>query len=379
MRQRLTDPHNDAETYRLKKLGVRTQADRDADDRLRDRAARATIDEIWDVLGPINQSDPIQTMIDKQTALGGGIVQIPPGTFDVSGLLIDSNIWLRGSGVDATVLRSTANYPVILTRTFATHTGTNDTNSEVNFKISDLTINGMKGTYSGTNGYGIRIHGANFALERLRIYDCNADGIDTEWSSSAAPPTTTGMKHSMEARLIDVEVHECTLNGITWNGPHDAMWWGVIVWTNGAKAVYVPAKGNSLKAVSCHTWGSSHTYGWYIEGGGTQLVDCVGEGSSTAQVLINCNDCMVIGGKYFAAGASVPVGIHLNTAAGYMIETKILDCTSGALKYTADIGLGWIEALVYQTSAAAENGTPHASNHRIIKVHGGGTGSVNIF
>lgn len=327
--------------------------------------------------GVTDDTTEIQAAMTAAGTAGGGIVFLPPGTYLCSGLLIDSNVWLHGAGVDATELRSTANYPVILTRTFATNSGTNNTDSEVNFKISDLTINGMKGTYAGSNGYGIRVHGANFSLERIRVYDCNEVGIASEWSSSSNVPTTTGMQHSMEARLVDVEVHECDAIGIYWNGPHDSMWTNCITWGNSGVGFQIDTKGNSLTAQGCHSWGNSQTYAWYIQGANCELNACVGEGASVNQVFVQADDVRIIGGIYYAAGASVPIGIHLHTSAGYQIVTKIDDCTSGALKYTSDVGLGWIEVLAHQASGAAESGTPDVSSKRDIRVFTGGTGDVD--
>jgi hypothetical protein len=327
----------------------------------------------------------IQAQIDAAARMGGGIVQLPAGTFDVASLRIRSNVWLRGAGVDATTLRLRpgADEPVIITRSFAKYTGTDALNSEVNFKISDLTINGNKANCPGGNGYGIRIHGANFALDRLRIYDCSADGITSEWNGGGAPPNTPGMKHSMEARLTDIEIHHCGGNGIYWNGPHDSMWTNCIFWENGYAGVHLWIKASGTVIQGCHAWGADQDIAFLIVSSGTKMIGCTGEGAQVAQALILANDCEITGGVWFASGGGA--GIYLGQShpasipvAGYMIRTKLMGFAPGqAIVYDNDAGLGWIEALIHHPSGAAESGAPHPSSKREIRVVGGGTGDVD--
>jgi hypothetical protein len=336
--------------------------------------------------GSTDDTTAIQNAITAATAAGGGVVWFPPGTYVVSNLLIDSNVWICGSGVDATVLKAKAstNTPVIQTRTLSTHTGTNDTNSEVNFKVSDLTINGNKASNAGSNGYGIRVHGANFALERLRIYDCNADGIDSEWSTSLGPPTATGMEHSMEARVVDVEVHHCDGTGIDWNGPHDSMFTNCILWENATYGVRLYLKSSGSVMTACHSWGTTQLVAFLLQGGGSRLIGCTAEGASVAQILIledhaTLAECYVLratGGAGIYLGQTSPSSIPVSH---FMIRAKLYGFASGqAIIYSNDAGSGWIEALINHTSGAYSTGTPHASSKRDIRVYGGGTGTVDV-
>jgi hypothetical protein len=323
--------------------------------------------------GSTNDSAAIQDALDAADALGGGVVLLRPGVFVCSGLLLDSNVTLMGSGVDATTLKAAAssNVPVVQTRDLATHTGTNNTTSEVNFVIADLTINGNKANNAGSNGYGVRVHGANFALRRIRVYDCNATGIDSEWSNSLSAPTTTGMQHSMEARLTDVEVHECDADGIKWNGPHDSMWDSVITWENATRGVYVASKGNATIMKGCHSWGNAQDYAFAIEATGCVLDACTGEGASVAQVLIRANDNQIIGGQYFAAGGGKGIVIGTVTTfpdiGGTMILTKVMNCITGAIDFAESAGGNVVRLHVYQTSGTVIAGSPDvADDYEVI-------------
>jgi hypothetical protein len=327
--------------------------------------------------GTTNDSAAINAAITAADTAGGGIVYLPPGTYIASGIVIPSNVWIMGAGVDATTvfLPSAANAPVMLTEDFATHTGTNDTDSPVNFKVSDLTIDGNKANnVSGSpNGYGIRIHGANFSLERLRVSHCNIHGIDTEWSNSASVPTTPGMIHAMEARINDVEIHDCASDGLSFNGPHDSMITNCINWENGGRNFYIGPKGGSSTFVACHGWGNDASHAWYLDGAsGTHLIGCIGEGASTEQVYVDtANDVEIRGGLYFAAGGGA-IGIHLDTCAGCRVDTQVLNCTTGAMKFTSDAGLHLIDLLAYQTSGNWVTGSPSGSSEIRVAVYGGG-------
>ena len=335
--------------------------------------------------GTTDDSNSVRAAEDACNAAGGGIVQFGHGTYLVSGLLLDSNIWMRGQGVDATVLKlsANANYPVFITRTWATHAFTNDTNSEVNFKISDLTIDGNKANnVSGTpNGYGIRVVGAAFSFDRLRVYDCNTNGIDTEWSNSAGNPTTTGMHHSMVAHMNDVEVHDCTGSGVYWNGPHDSIWTNCIFFSNSGAGAYILTKGSTLCIVGCHSWGNSQTSAWQLASDGTQLISCTGEGAITQQVLILENKTQIHGGAYYAAGGGggITLGSGGVAVSGYVIDDVWLQgfAAGTAINYTNDAGQGVLTGLIQQSSGAISSGTPHVSTRRRLLPTLGCTGYVD--
>lgn len=317
--------------------------------------------------GVTNDSTAINAALTAASTTGG-LVFLPPGTYLATNLAVDSNVWLCGAGVDATKIKlpNSGNAPVIISKDFATHTGTNDTNSPVNFKISDLSIDGNKA--NNTSGYGIRIHGANFAISRVRIGYCKTDGITSEWSNSAGPPNTTGMTHSMEARLLDVEVHHCDGNGITWNGPHDTMASQVICWENATYGVRIQAKGVGTAFHGSHIWGAAHDVAWLIEGGACLLMGCSGEGASVAQAIFLSNDNQLMGGRWFRAGGGAGIVLGQTSPSsipvqGNMIVTKTEGFTStGApLSWDNSAGGNWVR-IFDRTSTTAPTGTPNATD-----------------
>lgn len=313
-------------------------------------------------------------------ALGpyGGTVRLSQGRFFVSNsITIDDYQALVGAGCMATVLflASGANCPVIITADFAALVVGDTTGGPTGWSVTDLAIdlNKANNVSGSPAGYGFRIYGHNYRIERVIIHHGNIDGIWTQWSSSASP----GSPHSMEARITDVEIHNCDGIAIFDNGPHDMMLTRCIVWSNG-RGFWTYTKGNAAVFQSCHTWGAGQDWGYVLEGHGAQLDACIGEGGSGGQVYITSNDAVINGGYYFQAEAASGKGIEIaGSAAGYMIRTKVLMIDEPAIDHSADGGLGWIELLVY-SPVAATAGTPHASSKRVIRVHGGGSGDVDV-
>ncbi len=331
--------------------------------------------------GTTDDSTAINAAIAAAATAGGGIVYLPEGVYICTVVEIRSYVWLMGAGPRASILRAkpSTNAAVIVTYNSAALWGSNSTGGEHDFRISNLAVDGNKANIvtGGSNSYGIRLYGYGWTMENVRIYECDHVGLESEWSDSAGSPGTD----SMEAHVTDVKVHDCENHGIYWHGPHDSVWEGIISYSNGEDTAastanfHIAPNGNALIAKGCHAWGATTDRAWNIDGSGCHLIGCTGEGSATEQVLITRNDVCIIGGAFFAAGGGA-IGIHLNTVAGCQIHTHVLNCTSGAIKFTADSGSHMIDILSYQTSGAVVNGTPSSGNEMRIVVNGGGTGSV---
>jgi hypothetical protein len=324
-----------------------------------------------------DDSTAIQAAMDAANTAGGGIVFFPPGTYIINATVtIYSKVHIRGVGIEATILKlkNTTNVDILKGQNFATLTGTNGTGGIYNWSVSDLTIDGNKAN-NATAGYGLRAYGYGFILSNLRVRNCRNDGIYSEWSTSADSPGQDGM----DAQIENVKVHDCVGHGVTWAGPHDSQFLHVLSFLNSGRGFNLTSSGNASLFLSCHAWGNSQTYGWYLAGNAS-LVNCVSEGASSAQIYIASSNCQVYSGQVFAAGASVPVGIEIASAAGgTQIDSTILNCTSGALKFTSDGGLAMIRALVYQLSGAGITGSPHASTQLDVYVSGGGTGGTSVW
>jgi hypothetical protein len=302
-------------------------------------------------------SAAIQAAIDAASAAGGGIVQFPAGTFTCN-VQIKTNVTLAGAGVGATVLRAAASSStaVITVPNFATLTGTNSNSGEKQFAIRDLSVDGNRG--NSATGRGIALYGYHYDIDDVDVYGCGSDGFYSEWGTGTT--TTEGM----EATLSKMHVHDNTGNGFVWAGPHDAQIGQVVTWYNGGTpspnaqgGIGFWIKGNSSSSLfdRCHAYGP-HNQSWKLEGS-AQLNSCQGEGAAT-QIQLLHNDAVIIGGLYFASGpVASPVGIDIGSTgggavsvAGTNINTRVVGCTGGAVKFTNSSGANIIRIGAYQTS-----------------------------
>ena len=98
----------------------------------------------------------INAAITAVVALGGGCVALQRGTYDVrASIVMGSEVWLKGSGFDTVLLRSTANFDVI--------TAT----SKTKCIISDFYLNGAT-----TATHGIYFNGTTYSIIR-HVYIVN--------------------------------------------------------------------------------------------------------------------------------------------------------------------------------------------------------------
>jgi hypothetical protein len=312
-----------------------------------------------------SQSSSIQDQIDR----GPGRVELVAGTIDAAGLLLGDGTWLDGRGHGATVLRAPAgsDYPVLLTRRFGAMTGTDRPAGESRFRVSNLTVDGNRAANPGSNGYGMRLYGFDFCLEHVRVRDCNADGIWSEWSSSGAAPTGSD---AMEATLSDVKVHGCGHDGIAWLGPHDSQWLDVVVYDNGRHGVVVAGAGGGLLAVNLHPWGLTHERALVLAAGDCYFSNLFAEGAKRSQVLLDAGSdgTVIVGYRINAPGRDYTrtnVGIQVGTAAAavsnvYVDGGRFLLCDNGAVAFVNDGGASVYRGYCYQRAGTtAYAGKPH--------------------
>lgn len=317
--------------------------------------------------GVVNDTTAIQET-ENIASLTGGIVYFPPGTYLCHRLTKKSRTTWLGAGAKVSVLKLADSQNTALVRSDGFIT-TDASLGIYGFGFIGLGFDGNKAFQASNSDSGlIALYGRNWFMRDCKIWNGKTVNLYTNWGTSASAPGPDGL--SMEASLDNVEVFGAASIGIFWGGPHDSYWHGVVSHENGDRGIEIGARGNALKATSCHSWGLSQTYGWYIGGSGVQCVNCEAEGASNKQVHIRANDISWIGGQVYAAGGAT-TGIEIaNSAAGYNLNTKILNCTTAALLFTSDGG-GKAEVVVYGTSGTTYTGTVHADSRLKIFCTGG--------
>jgi len=313
--------------------------------------------------GVTDDTNAIQAAIDAANSRGGGTLVFPAGTFRLTrALTIYSNIVFRGAGMRATVLKKapqSSAYPILKSPGYDPPTG--EPTPIHSWSLQNISLDGNRA--AGALGNGIQTYSTGFSMFNVSIYNCFGLGL-----LSAFHPDEPPVGDTLEAQLVNVWVHHCSGGGIYWDGPKDSQWANIVVYLCGppgnsgsmTKGVEVVNRSHGLRVSNGHVWGLNHAIAWYLDCNGPSLVNCTGEGAERAQLVVVGNDSVVIGGKFFAARPdNQTVGIEVGDAdspystAGTFINTKVINCELGALKFVNDAGIGRYLLSIWQTAGNA--------------------------
>lgn len=169
-----------------------------------------------------NNSANFQECVDALETVGGGVLNVPPGTWRAN-FKVGDNITIRGHG-RATIIKAVAgsNAAVIEGKNFATLTGktyaAGDINAGDNYvHLENLTIDGDKSTQ--TSGWGIRLWGRSYNWRNVIVQNCKSGGIWTEFTTHPGDST----EDALEAYYSDIKVNNNDGDGWTYRGPHDSL------------------------------------------------------------------------------------------------------------------------------------------------------------
>ena len=335
--------------------------------------------------GSADDTNAIQAAIDAANSRGGGTVVFPAGTFRITrALTIYSEIVFRGAGMRATVIRKSpgGSYPLLKSSGFDPPTG--EPAPIFTWSLQNLTLDGNRD--AGALGNGVQVYSAGYSLFNVSIANCSGRGFWSEYHLDDPPAGEI-----LEAQLANVWVHHCTGGGIYWNGPKDSQWVNVVVYLCGpptggstTRGVEVQSHSHGLRVSNGHVWGLNHLIAWYVNCDGPSLVNCTGEGAQRAQLVVVGNDSVVVGGKYFAARADFQTGgIEIgdeaapSPTAGTFVNTKLINCEQGSLKFINDAGIGRYTVSIWQMAGKAVVVVPgkrmKLSNRLDVQLAGGAT------
>lgn len=214
--------------------------------------------------GTTNDSSAFQSANDYLTANGGGTLFVPRGTY-IANFTIDSKVYVKGEGVNVTILKSanSSNLDVIKGRNFATLTGTAKQNPENRgvryYGISDLTIDGNKA--NNTSGYGIRVWGCSTIWNNLIVQNCANDGIWTEFTS-IDDPTALSDKSTQALESSFRNIKSIGNGNDAWHyaGPHDGNLENYVAFSNTGYAFYQTATYSTLSGRNWNSWLNGNSY-----------------------------------------------------------------------------------------------------------------------
>jgi hypothetical protein len=231
---------------------------------------------------------------------GGGIVKFPHGDYVTETIELGDDQWLVGCGPGGSrlILKDGTDDDLIRTKEFASLTGTNTEAGPQRFGILDMRLDGNN--HNNSAGCCLKIYGRYYFLQRVQIENSPEDGLYSEWYAGG---------DQMEAYVRDCKIADSEGNGVTWKGPHDSNWSDcqVIRAGTGKTGILVQggaAAGTNFNAV--HVWGEGPAVGWDLNSAAAYLINCQGEGASDAQMIVQNDECEVIGGHFFGQGEGDP-------------------------------------------------------------------------
>ena len=319
--------------------------------------------------GIVDDTSIIQAAIDSVSAAGGGVVFLPEGTYLVTGLTLKSKVSLVGQGryVTTIKLKNSSNQDVIKTLNVDSLWNTGSKLGEYGWSIKNLQIDGNR--TNNTSGSGLKLYGFSFNLIDLLIKNCSESGIESMWGNGS--PSTPDML--MESYIERVTCLENGQHGVYWAGPHDSHFNTLISVQNSQSSpnvyhgVFVDSGANyagSSTFTYLHVWGVYHAQGIRLKSA-SHISNSHVEGADI-NVYFGANDCTFNGGMIYGVGAAADgvgdIGIQLDGVAGCHINTRIMNCDGGLLKWSGTCEYNNLKVSGFNSSGVVTVGTPATNN-----------------
>lgn len=334
--------------------------------------------------GVTDDTSAIQAALNAANAAGGGTVYLPAGTYITQTLQLYSSIRLAGDGIANTTLRlksgtnadllwgGSAN-AALINGNAASGTGSNGGLSD--WSICDMTLDSNRAGQSSGTSYILRVYGYGFELRHAAFIGGFTGGVLLDWNGNTLPSPD-----SMEARLIDVKIHDTNGVGLVWYGPHDSQWHMVHIWNTGSHDAYIGVHANGVQASNCHFYKpatGNNSVVLLVEGTGCIFAGSEMEGSDTVQVVLLTSNTTYVGGTVYGIDDAHPASaFQLGQQAGLtpynlssfqsgglttakacfacVIDTQITHCvgTNGVFWLANEFQQNLIRGEVWQTSGS---------------------------
>lgn len=350
--------------------------------------------------GVTDDTAAIQAAINAANAAGGGLVFFPAGTYITRTLTMFGNVHLYGAGWSATTLKlksatnadlidfGSANAALInLSAAFGTGTQA----APHDWSIRDLTLDGNKAGQTSGPSYPLRAYAFGYLIQNVIVQNGFSGGVLCDWNGG----TGSGTPNQMEARWLNVKVHDNSSIGYETGGPHDSQFVNFEVFGSGTHDIHLAPNASACIFTQAHAYtpglGNS-SVAWLIEAAETQCVNCEAEGSDTCNVVVLASTFQWIGGRIFASGGNFPVGIQLGQTAGQTpysgsinqsgglttavqvsscrIDTYFEECRAGALDFRNEINNQLIAHHFLTVGSLALKNVPNSQDLVLFTVSG---------
>jgi hypothetical protein len=263
-----------------------------------------------------------------------------------------------------------------------------------NFSIQNGVLDGNKANQSSGPSYCLRFYGYFFSLRNLVVKNGFSGDALIDWNGGAG---ITQPSDEMESIIDTVKFHDGNGIGLQMGGPHDTRINNVLSFNQGSHGFHFAPNMAGALCSQIHPWGLTQSVGavgCLAEAPGMQFVNCMFEGSDTAQFVALANDIGIHGGVIFGNTGYAGTGLQVGQAAGgtpipgqinqsggvktavsvtglYAV-TKFLGNVGGAIN-EVNVGFNTYLGQVYQTSGtaiASNGGYPSGNSTMLLSVTG---------
>ena len=279
-----------------------------------------------------------------------------PGTFLASGLIIKGDVVIRGAGIGATTLKlaNSANVDLVVSESFLSLTGGTTRGGPENWAFIDITLDGNKA--NNTSGWPLRVFGAAYRMSNVEVQNGASGGVFSEWGTGGT---------DMEAQWSNFRIHDCSGDGIDFRGPHDSQFVNGFLFKNTGTGFKTSGNATSEQLTNIHTWGEEQDHGFHFLVP-AYTANCVAEGASVANVVLDCNSGTWYGGTVYGSDTGAEIGFKFGqtTTARYWdiqgVRLARFSATGIPVRFEASAGnriLATFDAFP-STPAALYTGTP---------------------
>ena len=291
-----------------------------------------------------------------------GSVYWPPGTYQITKLMLDTGVNHYGHPMQSRIRRKTGSFETYLVgnRTAGTLI--------TSVSISGLTIDGNygmngataynSGDFPATTGTGLFIYGDGINLTDVRVCNCKNYGV---WLDGDGTPVHSPFSH--RAHFVNgLTVGECygaaQIHLLSFDSMIQQVWCFNSDYTNksGGIGLNVPGSGNKLQNI--HVWGEAFGYECRVDGDGNIANNCTFESPNTS------GTCLLItgGSNSFrnidlydnSASHTTKTGLVL-TGVGIVFQGTIRQCHAAGVTFFGE-SYAQVEAFIHNSGAT---GTPY--------------------
>lgn len=362
----------------------------------------------------VDNSTALNAAIIAVNTAGGGVLELPPGLINIGAqIILYPLVWLRGQGMNSTVLRlnNNINNNALSGLGSVALFGTTSSAGIYDWALLNITIDGNRANQTAGSGHCLSVYGYRYTLQNVTLKNCASEGIHSDWGGAGLPSIGIHMEAYWENVYVDTVSNTC----INARGPHDTVMNGVFAvdcgqsgpsGDSGYNSMFFDTKMNA-RINAFHAWntattGKYSTHCFVDSAGGYGNTNISNSHFESCETLVDINtpgntlDCSnsyynVVGGRNIviqsqlnfvcgtilagtnSIGVTLGLGFGDNTSAN-KISMSMTNPTNGAVDFTYSTGNNRIDVTGYNASGTNYISFPNYTDDVDLSISGAGSG-----